>query len=512
MAFAWAALSGGLLFSSADANPCQCNGFITPPSEDPFKRSSNIATTMGQLLLYLLPGVKAPPARILALVSTSMYDAYACSAQTTSRPTTQCSKDASRSNIIVEDAIAFAAFSSMKKVFMDSPSKIKLLTAVFIYLGYNPDKPGQSGQIGLDSSDAVFKKFMLGPKGNYMSVNKPSTTNDASCSTLKDPSRFQGVCVQDEPGEACVPQMWIPNPILNGPLFSAEGNNSLAELTSSVPPPPSLNGSLPETPPLRFGESEYFNQILTVLAYSGVLNDRRKASAEFFAPNAAITMFRFGLAEVSSRKLGTAESTKFLFSLGVALNDAFIATASTKAKYDTVRPLTILQCAYRGARMRAWREPYMGVQTFTNGEGEKLWTSYQQTPGFPGYTSGHSAVGAAGSFILTKFFGEGHPRSANCFRWAAGTSMIEPRIEKGARGYIAGITNVPNQGPGTKGYSPGRNATMCWRSWTEMSVELANSRLYAGIHIPADNREGYILGRKAGRQAFQYTARLFRGY
>ncbi len=71
-----------------------------------------------------------------------------------------------------------------------------------------------------------------------------------------------------------------------------------------------------------------------------------------------------------------------------------------------------------------------------------------------GKKTGHSAFGAAGAAVLQQFLGSDTYLADNvCVN--AGESEVEPRITNPANpNFVAGVTNVPNTGPGTPGFSP----------------------------------------------------------
>jgi hypothetical protein len=50
----------------------------------------------------------------------------------------------------------------------------------------------------------------------------------------------------------------------------------------------------------------------------------------------------------------------------------------------------------------------------------------------------------------------------NCYKTPRGFSTVEPRITAGQPGYVAGVTDRPNRGPKTVGFSPARDIVMCW--------------------------------------------------
>ncbi len=118
-------------------------------------------------------------------------------------------------------------------------------------------------------------------------------------------------------------------------------------------------------------------------------------------------------------------------------------------------------------------------------------------------------------------------------------------------GYIANVTDVPNSGPETVGYSPVSDITLSWSTWTEaanqvqhslkrytiyqdypkqtnkqttlhcflgllfsrcccwlivclrlLHIQAGVSRLYGGIHTKADNMDGLSVGTKVGIKVF----------
>lgn len=125
--------------------------------------------------------------------------------------------------------------------------------------------------------------------------------------------------------------------------------------------------------------------------------------------------------------------------------------------------------------------------------------------------SGATAAAAAGLEVLALALDGDTPRTGNCMTLPAGGSAVEPRVEVGGRGYIPGVTDVANTGPGSVGYSPARNVTLCWPTWRRLARLVGDSRLYAGVHIPRDNEDGLAVGREAGRRAWAYVQRVVRG-
>jgi len=119
--------------------------------------------------------------------------------------------------------------------------------------------------------------------------------------------------------------------------------------------------------------------------------------------------------------------------MAVAQYDAFIATWNTKFFYNTLRP-----------------------ETYIRRHIDPNWRPLIPTPQFPSYTSGHSGQSGAATDILIDIFGD-----------IPFTDTTKRRRGFGAPSYA---------------------------SFSAAAEEVANSRLYAGIHYPVDNEVGLDLG------------------
>ncbi len=118
------------------------------------------------------------------------------------------------------------------------------------------------------------------------------------------------------------------------------------------------------------------------------------------------------------------------------------------------------------------------------------WVPYQRatfvTPAFASYVSGHSVFSAAGAEALTAFTGSEY--------FPGG--LFEHRIEAG--------TFLHEDGPSEA-------ITLQWATYRDAADEAGRSRIWGGIHIPSDDREGRSLGRNVGEAGFVYAQQLFEG-
>eukprot|EP01121_Diplochlamys_sp_Union-15-3_P011109 TRINITY_DN3185_c0_g2_i2.p1 TRINITY_DN3185_c0_g2~~TRINITY_DN3185_c0_g2_i2.p1 ORF type:complete len:215 (-),score=45.09 TRINITY_DN3185_c0_g2_i2:106-750(-) len=202
----------------------------------------------------------------------------------------------------------------------------------------------------------------------------------------------------------------------------------------------------------------------------------------------------------AKRKLSLIETVKLFLLQGGAVFDSALACWAAKRFYDSPRPITVLQCLKRNQTVKAWKGPYLGVGEILGDD----WTPYQDkyfvTPSFPEYVSGHSTFSSSSAEVLKRYFRSDYFNFSTTI--GAGQSMFEPKITAGKPGYIANVTDVPNQGPGTVGYVPANNVTLSWLTFTEAANEAGISRLYGGIHIPSGNSEGQILGKKIAEKVW----------
>jgi PAP2 superfamily len=208
---------------------------------------------------------------------------------------------------------------------------------------------------------------------------------------------------------------------------------------------------------------------------------------------------------------------------------------SAKRMYDSARPITALQCLYEGQTVKAWRGPYLGAGDINGSDWMPVsfvhafvfvfaWqkrnllliaffvhsqmdhTQYQDstfvTPPFAEFVSGHSTFSAASAFVLRSFFGS--DEYGGSYTIKAGESKFEPRIDDPSNPkFVDGLTNVPNQGPGTVGYVPSADIVLSWPTFTAAAEEAGYSRLVGGIHIAAGNEGGLELGYMVGEAVWK---------
>lgn len=193
---------------------------------------------------------------------------------------------------------------------------------------------------------------------------------------------------------------------------------------------------------------EYLAELTEVMRLGGTKSDERTADqteiAKFWVGGAGTVTppglwIRIGLQRLQEVPVNFTESVLVMRTLSHALCDAGIAAWQVKYRHQTWRPITAIQ----------------------EDVGDKTWMPLIATPPFPGYVSGHSTFSGAAATVL---------------------------------GLI-----LPLTGERLKITSPDMPGVVrTFASYKEASLEAGKSRVYGGIHVEADNRDGLLLGERVG--------------
>jgi Domain of unknown function (DUF6851) len=147
-------------------------------------------------------------------------------------------------------------------------------------------------------------------------------------------------------------------------------------------------------------------------------------------------------------------------------------------------------------KLWAWRGPeFISNANFdTAGVGWILaedWWPYQRptfvTPPFAGYTSGHSTYSRSAAELLTLFTGDPYfPGGKSEFHAPKNEFLV---FEDG----------------------PSVDITLEWAKYIDASDQCSLSRLWGGIHPPADDIAGRLIGIQLGPEAFRHAREYFDG-
>ena len=147
-------------------------------------------------------------------------------------------------------------------------------------------------------------------------------------------------------------------------------------------------------------------------------------------------------------------------------------------------------------KLLAWRGPNFVIDPVTDVAGvdwilAENWWPYQRpsfvTPPFAGYVSGHSTYSRAAAEVLTMLTGD-------------------PFFPGGIGEFEAEQDNflVFERGPSV-------DVTLQWATYRDASDQTSLSRIWGGIHPPADDIPGRIIGEQIGINAFNKGEKFFDG-
>lgn len=218
---------------------------------------------------------------------------------------------------------------------------------------------------------------------------------------------------------------------------------------------------------------------------------------------------------------------KLSLALNGALHDAAIAAWGNKEFYDSPRPISMVrwmagedgatslpledglveliteESSRQGERhqglpvgelaVRAWAGSPDDPENETAGVEWILaadWVPFQRatfvTPAFASYVSGHSTFSRAGAEVLVRFTGSEFFPGGLLTRDVAAGSLVH---EDGPSEYIE----------------------LQWATFRDAADEAGRSRIWGGIHIPADDEAGREIGREVGEIAWSRAQDIFHG-
>jgi hypothetical protein len=207
-------------------------------------------------------------------------------------------------------------------------------------------------------------------------------------------------------------------------------------------------------PPLALNSPEYaadFNEVKNFGSISSTMRSTEQSEfALFWALNTPLAWNRIAAQLSSARGLSLTENAHLFAVLNVTLADAIIACWDSKYRYVFWRPITAIRAGLTPSDADPMWEPWLNTLT--------------GTPAHPEYPSAHSTYSGAAAFILAAAFGENTAFSL--------TSEIRP---------------------GTRSFA----------SFSDAIAEIADARVFGGIHF----RTSCALANMLGRAVADYVSR-----
>ena len=428
--------------------------------------------------------VDGPPevAREIAIVGTSMFDAVNAATGLTYSPYAYTGGAVTGASA---DAAGFqAGYRAMITIFSDPiwtgpGGNAALITNVVL-----PEINAvyAAGLSSLGSGAAVSAGLALGDTAANMVAAKRA--GDGSAAAIID-----GLTPQAPPGSGTVPGVYVPPSATGGrpEMFPQWGTVApfgvtpaqLTSLQNAVPGPPALNS---QAYALGLLQTECVGVITTHALSPATL---AACAANNFVPSKVTTdsalfwndpggtfqppghWLDITTTLMKSQHLTLAQSARLEELIGLALNDAGVASWALKYQYNLWRPITAIRnCGPEGDGTVIWN-PF-----FTTCD--PTWQSEIATPPHPDYVAGHPAFSGAAATVLEGFFG------VDGIQFCSTSDPYNDPI----RGPVAPITE-------------------CYNSISEASNGLRGStfsRVAGGIHSPSAVLDAEVLGDNIGNQ------------
>ena len=260
-----------------------------------------------------------------------------------------------------------------------------------------------------------------------------------------EPPPFRGV--ESLAGTPAAVGAWRPTP----PFNASGAAPQFASMTPWVIIRPS-QFRLP--PPLALSSAEYladYNEVRTMGVFdgSGRSSDQSEL-ALFWAGNTPLYWNRIALQIAAARSLTLSQNAHLFALMNVAIADAGIACWDSKYRYVFWRPITAIRDPGSVNSDAAWIPWLPG------------------TPAHPEYPSGHSTVSGAAAFILSQKFGDS-----------------------------TAFTVTSDVRPGTRSFP----------SFSAAVAEIADARVFGGIHYRTSCARGNLLGQSVGHYVLVHAMR-----
>jgi hypothetical protein len=224
----------------------------------------------------------------------------------------------------------------------------------------------------------------------------------------------------------------------------------------------------PDGPPF-LGSDQYaadLNEVKAIGASTsearGLRTPEQSATARFWLGNSIPIFQQIARRLSEDRHMGLSENAPFFALLSIAGVDAYIAAWDAKYAYNFWRPITAIRAADTDGNPAT--------------VAESDWLPLGPTPPFPDYVSGHTTYTGAFVHVLETIFG---------------TGSVPFRVEN---------LNVPLT-----------ERVRTYTSFRQLSSEMIDARVLAGIHFRTADRDGNRLGRQVAQFALTHVLRAAHG-
>ena len=383
------------------------------------------------------------------------------------------------------EAISYAAYNFLMDRFSDKASHI-VLTSKMIDLGLDPGK----------SSDAALS--VINERANDGSNYKGGYADLTGYVPVNSPMAFCNPSTHPDPYFVPAKDVFAWQPLINpmGVVQKFAGAQMGDVTPFSLTPDEVWACDVALAKPDYLKDPILFRrECVRSLDYSARLDPASKLQVEFWADGPGSRFFptahwRYFAADVCRKRNYSMERTiRTFLAVSIAAADAGIMMWRAKRTVNGSRPITGIRNLFQGERVWAWGGPghpteMIRGETFGpfNPSDPDL-TAAHQSPGFPGWPSGHAAFSGAGSRALQ--LATGSDRFDFETLLPADFGIAEPHVPP-----------VPTW--------------IKFATFSEAAHSAAMSRIWSGIHFAPDCApEVSSIGAKIGEIAWKQTLEMF---
>jgi PAP2 superfamily len=250
-----------------------------------------------------------------------------------------------------------------------------------------------------------------------------------------------GADVPDDYRPRTTPGVYVPTPIMRGPMWPRVKPFAMADSSQFRP-----------GPPIALASQEWATDFNEIKGYGELKSAKRTTeqtdTARFWLVAGPIAYHPFLRQLVTAKQLGVVESARFMALAAIAMNDALIAVLDAKYHYHFWRPITAIRNGDSDDNPATDREA--------------TWQPIADTPMHPEYPCAHCILSGSVAGVVRAVLG------ADDIPEIAVTSPTAPGV------------------------------TRRWTNMTAFTDEVANARIWAGFHYRFSTRVGTDMGLKIG--------------
>jgi membrane-associated phospholipid phosphatase len=214
-------------------------------------------------------------------------------------------------------------------------------------------------------------------------------------------------------------------------------------------------------PPPALTSNKYakaYNEVMTVGSIDSTNRPPDRANvALFYAASSPTLVFNQAAQQVARQQRGSlSDNARALALINIAMSDSLVASFLNKYHYNFWRPETAIHAGDIDGNPKTEPDP--------------TYAPFITTPCFPSYPSNHGGASSGAAEVLRRLYGEG--------------------------GHSITLTNpaVPT-------------IVLQYTSFTQITEDISDARVYGGIHFRTDQIAGAHLGRAVGSAVYKNNLR-----